>query len=69
MTKIKIDIESDKDIVQANLSIKYSEGNTIIKEVINSEVANSDSVSSFKKDTKKSSSVKKGIDSSFTQTY
>lgn len=68
MTKIKIDIESDKDIAQANLSIKYADGCQINKEVVNSEVtANStSSETKIKTDDKK---LKKGVDAAFMQNY
>lgn len=66
MTKIKIDIESDKDITQANLQIKYADGNTLNKEVINAEIPSKKTETKINTETKK---YKSGIDSSFTQTY
>lgn len=63
MTKIKIDIESDKDVVQANLIMKYADGEKLNKEIIETKVPdNSPKPTSL-------SSKKKGIDSSFTQSY
>lgn len=63
MTKIKIDIESDKDVVQANLIMKYADGEKLNKEIIETKIPDSSPK------LPSSSPKKKGIDSSFTQSY
>ena len=65
MTKIKVDIESDQDIVAAKILLKHANGKTEIDD-IDLEESMSDKLN---KQVKKQTIRESGIDDAFKETY
>lgn len=65
MTKIKVDIESDQDIVAAKILLKHANGKTEIDD-IDLEESMSDKLN---KQVKKQTVRESGIDDAFKETY
>lgn len=65
MTKIKVDIESDEDIIAAKILLKHSNGQMVVKDVQPETM-----LDKLHKSIGKASAVREsGIDEAFKETY